>query len=216
MHDQGNLIRILSLTLLLGASTALPACGDDGSSQTSTDTAATGSDETGTTEGGGSTGSQTEPDPQSTGVEPSSTTGDASTGAAESDDTGSDGTGTERGLEIVGQWVETFPGGGEQTHTITEIDWTTISEFGTAIHHIDSYDNETDTLIAQADASNDFNPEAWGKFQWTWDGNGDLWYCQIVFDAATPQDAAAGPDADPSDPANGGCGGFPWSALTPR
>src|SRR5690606_33638656 len=35
MHDQGNLIRILSLTLLLGASTALPACGDDGSSQTS-------------------------------------------------------------------------------------------------------------------------------------------------------------------------------------
>lgn len=195
-----------SLCLAFGSA----ACGDEHEHE---DDAGheTGTEGTASTETGGTAGTGT----AMTDASSETTRGGDSTGASESTG-GSESTGSTGSLEIAGDYVELFPGGGEQTHAITDDGWTIDSEFGTSVYHIDSYDNETDTLIAQGDAANDFNPEAWAKFQWAYDAGGGLWYCQVVFDAASADEAQAGPDADPTDPATGGCGGFPWSALMPE
>lgn len=201
----------------------LAGCGgDDGSS--AGDTTGSGS---GATETGASTGSMvTTPEPDgSTSATPTSTTGDgdetaSSTGAATDDGgsesgSGSDGTSTgEAGLEIVGEWIEVFPGGaGMQTHTITEETWTMSSDFGDSLHHVESWDAEAGVLVAQSDESNAFNPELWGRFEWQWVDDA-LYYCQSVYDAATADDAWSAPGAEPGD-LDTGCGGFSWSPLDP-
>jgi hypothetical protein len=203
----------------------LEGCGDDGDAS-GADTAATtgGAMETGEP----STSGATMPDPESTSApEPDDTTAadddaaTAGTTAATGDDgadTSSEGDGTSTtggdALEIVGEWLEVFPGGGGmQTHTITEESWAIASEFGDSLHHIESWDSRARLLVAQSDAANAFNPELWGKFEWVFVDDA-LYYCQSVYDAETPEDAWAAPGADPGD-LEAGCGGFPWSPLEP-
>jgi hypothetical protein len=50
---------------------------------------------------------------------------------------------------------------------------------------------------------------------WSIDGS-NAWFCQTAYDAADADAALATPAADATDPAIDGCGGFPWSYLTPR
>ena len=94
-------------------------------------------------------------------------------------------------------------------HTITEAEW----QNSAGSFAISNYDNVAMYLIAQNASTNQFSPDLWSRFDWTWNSD-QLFYCQSVFDAATPEDAEAG-GADVDD-LESGCGGFSWSMLTPQ
>jgi hypothetical protein len=113
----------------------------------------------------------------------------------------------DRGLEIVGSYVDDFGG----DHDITDDTWTMS---GVGVFHIDSYDNEAGFLVAQNDADNDFAPDKWSRMDWTTAGD-DLFFCQIAFDAETREDALANEDAD-RDSLAMGCAGFGWTKLAPQ
>lgn len=192
------------LAISLALTTACPA--DDDGDTTGAD-ASTGSP---------ATGSTTDP---STGEPPgessSDGTGPASTGEEETTDSSGEPPSTSTGaagLEIAGVWLEDVGAAAPVTHTVDELNWSSAGPFGDSLYHVTSFDNEARAMIAQGDATNEFFPELYNKFNWHWDGD-ELYYCTAVFDAATPEDAMAAPDADPGD-LQMGCGGFPWSNLT--
>jgi hypothetical protein len=140
-------------------------------------------------------------------------TSSADTGTGSSSGAATEGTTSAVGLEIAGEWLEEFAPGMGMTHVIDETRWDQLSDFGDAVFHVDAYDNAARTVVAQGDAANEFNPELWSRFDWTWDGDA-LYYCTAVFDAPTAEDALAAPAPDSGDLA-AGCGGFPWSPLVP-
>lgn len=107
-------------------------------------------------------------------------------------------------LDIIGEYEDNW--GGFQV--ITEDSWTA----GDLSFEISQYNNELHTVIAQNSANNQYNPELWSKFQWTNDFHGNLFYCQVAFEAATEDDAIA---IEPADPQNleSGCGNFGWTML---
>ncbi len=113
-------------------------------------------------------------------------------------------------LEIAGTYGDDFGG----THEITQTTWTT-SGYGTSIFHIAVYDNNRDFLAAQNDGGNEWSPGLFSRFDWNSVQN-VLYFCQTVFSAETLAEAEAADITDRSDPANGGCGGFPWSKLSPQ
>lgn len=122
------------------------------------------------------------------------------------DSDASDDSGGE-GIAIAGTWIETYRGG-MITHTIDDATWTQDdAEFGPFDLTVVSFDNATQTVIADDGA-------AFSKLQWAWtDGDTQLWYCTAAFGAASAEEAEAAADANPSDPAAGGCGEFAWSML---
>jgi len=164
-------------------------------STTASDTG-TGATSTGT---GTSTGTETGIDTGSTGTSDGSTATDSSTGAG--------------ALEIAGEWFEEFGPGMGVTHTIDELQWDQLSDFGDALFHVDSYDNDARWVVAQGDAANEFFPGLWSRFDWSWDGDA-LYYCTAIYDAETVEDALGAPASDPGD-LDVGCGGFSWSLLMP-
>ena len=116
-------------------------------------------------------------------------------------------------LVIVGSYTDGFG----TAHEITPESWTQRSDGPPAFlatFHIAEHTNGGRHLVARNDEGNEWSPSLWSRFDWTWHEDG-LWYCQTVFDAATQEDAAAAPAADASAPGEAGCGGFPWSNLTP-
>jgi hypothetical protein len=114
-------------------------------------------------------------------------------------------------IEIVGEYDDSWGMG----HVITENDWT-MSGFGDdSLFHFDSWDNEANQVVAVNDEANSYNPGLFSRMDWT-EHQGELWYCQAVFDAETVQDAWQVPASDPADPSASGCGGYSWSQLTPR
>ncbi|MCX4242482.1 hypothetical protein [Paraliomyxa miuraensis] len=149
-----------------------------------------------------------------TGVEASTGT-DASTSAAAStgseESTGADESTGTASLEIIGEWYEALSPDDGITHVITEATWEQSSSFGTSLYHIDAFDDEARWVVARGDAANEFFPDLYSRFDWTW-ANNVLHYCTAVFDAATPEDAIAGAASNPDD-LEMGCGGFPWSPL---
>jgi len=150
-------------------------------------------------------------DASSSGTDDGSSGTDESTGdggsdtAACAEETGDDVPPGEA-LEIEGDWSDEFMG----THAITSESWTQTTDFGTFTYAIATYDNATDTLVAQ-----DEGDSTWSKFQWAAATGGELWYCQVAFAMPCRADAEAAPAADATDPATGGCGMFPWSRLVP-
>lgn len=98
------------------------------------------------------------------------------------------------------------------THTITSTLWTQ-APYGDA-YHITQFDNATAYAIAQNDSANAFFPDAWSRFDWA-ESSGSTWYCQSAFDAADEAAALAATPADAGAPDTDGCGGFPWTNLTP-
>ena len=107
-------------------------------------------------------------------------------------------------VDIVGAWVD----GWDTQHSITEDRWTQ----GDYDFWLTEWSTDEGWAVAQNDASNEYNPELWSRFEWV-TVDGDLWYCQSAFDAATEQDALAVAAADASDPATTGCGGFAWTRM---
>lgn len=175
----------------------------DGADGTADDTGGGGDD--GTTGDGDTGGGSTGTDDGGSGTSDGGTdTGDTGTGTG---DTGSD----SGGLEIAGSWIDDYG----MAHEITESAWSQESTGFSALFHVESFDNDADFLVAQNDAANDYNADLFSRFDWVEDGDGQLWYCQGVFDAATAADAESAPAPDRADPATTGCGGFPWSKLDP-
>jgi hypothetical protein len=110
-------------------------------------------------------------------------------------------------LEIRGNWVDDYG----FDHEITQTEWKTMG----SIFHITQFSNVADFAVAQNDAANAYNPNLWSRFDWTRDRGGDLFYCQIAYDAATEEAALAATGADRGDLSTG-CSGFAWSKLTKK
>ena len=113
-------------------------------------------------------------------------------------------------LTISGNWSDNWGG----SHSITPFTWIN----GESTYHI-SYaetfydmDSETGWAVAQNDSNNTYNPEMWSVFEWIWDSNGGLYYCQSTYDAIDEETADLSDGAD-TDDLESGCGGFSWSTL---
>jgi hypothetical protein len=119
---------------------------------------------------------------------------------------GCSGGSEEQDLEIIGSYVDEWDG----AHEIGLQTWSTMG----SVFHISQYSNLDDFLVAQNDPANEYNPDLWSRFDWTWDG-ADLYYCQIAYDAASEVAALAADGADRADLATG-CNDFAWSKLTPN
>lgn len=121
------------------------------------------------------------------------------------DDTGDTGEPIEPpALELIGSWTDAYGG----NHLIDADTWTTDYSGYT----ISQFDNDAGWVVAQNDSTNGWNPDLWSKFQWATDSAGELFYCQIAFDAADEQAAIDTPDADVTDMVSG-CNGFGWSQI---
>ena len=112
--------------------------------------------------------------------------------------------------EIIGNYMDDYMA----SHVISASSWT--QSFGEGIPSVFNFrkvDNEQDFLIAENDAMNEYSPSLFSRFDWVV-VEGNLWYCQTIFDAESAEVAEATPAADATDPSAGGCGMYPWSALS--
>ncbi len=107
-------------------------------------------------------------------------------------------------LAIIGNYEDNWGGFQSITNTLWSSDSFSFD--------ISQYNNELHTIIAQNSENNEYNPELWSKFQWTYDFHNNLFYCQVAFEAATEDDAIATEPANPEDLGTG-CGGFSWTML---
>ena len=110
-------------------------------------------------------------------------------------------------LGIKGSWIDDWG----SFHDITDSQWL----IDDSLFHIESIDVSSEFLVAQNDAANKWNPEKWSRFDWTFNDDGDLFYCQIAFSANSQQEAQAANTADRTDLTTG-CSGFGWSKLEER
>lgn len=116
------------------------------------------------------------------------------------DDPGPDA-GTEP-LEIVGVWASNF--GAEEV--ITE------SRFNSA--DIVEHDNAANLLITRNSTAAEFNPGLFNRIQWIDLAGDTFYYCFVEFGLPSAEAARTSTtSADPSEPDDGGCGGFPWTRL---
>jgi hypothetical protein len=109
------------------------------------------------------------------------------------------------GLVIEGdQWIVEYPG---EDGSVLQVPSTIIS-----------FDNDANGLIVQSPPDDAFTPNQFARQVWTEpDAEGAFYYCTVVFGLETLEAAEADTtEADASDPAQRGCGGFPWTQLTPR
>lgn len=105
-------------------------------------------------------------------------------------------------LEVIGAYGSAF---GDETITATKWGATTIVEF----------DNANNFAITQNTADDMFNPSKFNRIVWTEPNDkGSFFYCFVDFGKDTAAEAKQSTEtADATDPANGGCGGFAWTAL---
>lgn len=216
MHLTHKLLHLLPAGLL-----ALAACesGSGDTTDASTEDATT-ADETGAP----TTGADTDAtgDSGETGVAATtedtseSAEGDATTdltGGTTADDTTTGDATTDDGTtgapieapEIAGMYTDEYG----SMHTVDVLAWT----IDTSVFHVLAVDNAGDHLVARNDAANDFFPDLYSRFDWYLEGE-ELYFCQISYDAPSEADAEMTAPADVADLMMG-CGGFPWTLLTP-
>ena len=106
------------------------------------------------------------------------------------------------GIEVFGRWESNFGG------------LTAVSRRAWGDSRVERFDNVTNTAITQNRADDPWNPGKYNRVQWTDPSTGVFHFCMVAFGKDSAADAEADPaTADPSDPAAGGCGGFPWTKL---
>lgn len=117
------------------------------------------------------------------------------------------------GLEIAGSYTDDFG----THHEISADEWTMDfgTGFGTASFTVLQFSNGADYLVARNGSDNAFNPDQYSRFNWT-RFEAVLYFCQDPYAAESEAEAAATDRVERSDPTAGGCGGFPWSRLTPQ
>ena len=115
------------------------------------------------------------------------------------------GTGDAEPLEIAGSYTTEW-----QTITISNTEWIDDSgDFGVFEYDISTYDNERDFLVAQGT-----DDELWDRFEWTVSSD-TLYYCQILFDVDSEEEAESDENLADADDLDEGCDGFSWTELTP-
>ncbi len=107
--------------------------------------------------------------------------------------------------DIQGDFVDGYKG----THTVNATSWAN----GQSTYEIIKIDNSSKFLVAQNGEGNAYSPSKFSRFDWTTNGSGQLYYCQVAYDKTTAAEAEAVDPPDAADPANSGCGGFNWSSL---
>lgn len=118
-----------------------------------------------------------------------------------------DSTDVVGGIAVAGSWVDNFG----FDHDITETSW---ESYGSETPvGLTQYDNAGQWTVGQNHPEDQFFPSDWSRFDWTWDADDQLWFCQTVFSANSEEEALAADAADTSDVANSGCGGSAWSQL---
>lgn len=120
---------------------------------------------------------------------------------------GGEGGGRASSLAIIGTYTDDWG-------YLHVIDGDTWIQGGSSRFELLDFSNEERWAVALNAATNEWSPGAYSRFDWTVAGS-TLWYCQTAYDAPTLEQALATAPADAADPEAGGCGGAPWSRLTP-
>ncbi|MCO4769470.1 MAG: hypothetical protein KDA24_05520 [Deltaproteobacteria bacterium] len=113
-------------------------------------------------------------------------------------------------IAIAGVHTDEYTG----DNTITDTEWSVMTGDDLARFAITQFDNAAGYAIAQNGSKNTFNADLWTRFDFV-EVDGGWWSCTTAYDAATEADALATAAADATSPSTGGCGGFPWTNLTP-
>lgn len=114
-------------------------------------------------------------------------------------------------IPILGTWTDEFG----TTHEIDESRWTqAYLGYDPLVFELTTWEPAERWVVGRNGEDNAFDPGLWSRFDWLDAAGVGLYYCQVAFAAETEDDAAAAPAAD-ADDVDGGCGGFPWTALTP-
>jgi hypothetical protein len=112
-------------------------------------------------------------------------------------------------IAIAGSYMDDFGG----MHVVSNTRWESSGVGFASGFRISRFDNAAGFAIAQNDATNDFSPSLWSRYEWVTVG-GVLYMCQSPYDSLTEEDAMNAPRPDRTTPASSGCGMFGWSALT--
>jgi hypothetical protein len=112
-------------------------------------------------------------------------------------------------IAVAGSFTDEF----NTAHEITSELWTQTFEDDVSTWTTILYGNEAGFVLAINGADNAFNPMDYSRFEWV-QTESSTFFCQTVFDGETLTAAMAAPLADNADLATG-CGGFPWTNLTP-
>lgn len=136
-------------------------------------------------------------------------TGDTTSSTADtSPDTSPDTTPdtTADPIELVGVWTSDF---GEETITAERWD-------GFCLQKITSFDNDANAAVLETDGGEGCGA-GFGRVVWTEPTDSGFAYCTTAFGQLTAEAAASAPESgiDRGD-LQTGCGGFPWSALSPK
>ena len=190
----------ITLGLTLMALLGLAGCGGDDDKPPSPSAGGSSTGGGGGTGGGGTGGGGTG------GGGTGGSSGEAGAGG-EAGVSGCDSPGLDQEIEIAGAYRDNYSG----THRVTDESWNS----GASMFHVIEFSNEERWALARNDGQNEFNPDAYSRFDWTVAGD-RLYFCQSAFASETVEDARDVPAADPDD-LESGCGsaGFAWSALTP-
>ena len=110
---------------------------------------------------------------------------------------------------LVGHYVDNYG----YDHSITPEKWIMSSNSSSPlIFKFCTVNNSSKVIVAENNPNNSYFPNRFSQFNWTISGD-SLWYCQIVYDANSIQNADLHPRADSTNPSTGGCGECPWSQL---
>lgn len=116
-----------------------------------------------------------------------------------------------RGWEMTGQWSSEF----NTTITINETAWREDGSFPNRFSILGFNDYEN-TVYYFTDADSSFNQGKYGKIVYTTPINGQAYYCQVVFDAATLEEAQGSTAVANTDnpKASGSCGIGTFTTIT--
>ena len=107
-------------------------------------------------------------------------------------------------LEIRGSWASEWGSESISSHM-----WQTAA--------VVEYDNEANVALTQMPPDDEYNPNQFSKLVWTEVEAGAFYYCTVAYGQETLEDARGAEDtADRDDLDGAGCGGFPWTELSPE
>lgn len=177
-----------------GTATADSTTTDDDSSTTTDDDSTTTTDDDST--------AGTGEDESSTGLEDSSSSGEGSSSTGEA---------TIGYADLYGEYTDGFG-----TQVLTAESWTLEyprTPIGTQA--VEVVDDEMRFIAGFFDGDESIWLPGYSRFEWDFDSDGVLRYCQVGSGSETLKDALAVRSPDREDFDGVGCGGFAWSALTP-